>query len=295
MAAAHVTYRLNGGELLLNILVALNANYLFPLKVMLKSLFDNNQEAHFTVYMMYSEMTEDDLSGLESFLSTEGHRFVPLYIEPDVFSRATVLKHFTSEMYYRLIAWRYLPAHVDRILYLDPDIIVLNPIADFYHKPFRDAWFIASEHEFSAKIALPFNRLRLKTPKAKGYYNTGVLLMNMRKLREEQSIENILAFISENRHKLLLPDQDVFNALYWDKIIPVSFCYYNYDARYYELAKRTVKNQAGDLDWIRKNTVFIHYCGKQKPWQKNYKGDLGVFFRQYAERLPYIQSEKSMP
>ena len=34
------------------------------------------------------------------------------------------------------------------------------------------------------------------------------------------------------------------------------------------------------LDWVRRNTVVVHYLGKPKPWQKNYIGPLGVFYRE---------------
>ncbi|RYM06930.1 glycosyltransferase family 8 protein [Sporolactobacillus sp. THM7-7] len=270
----------------MNILVALNANYLYPLKVMLKSLFENNPSDRFSIYMMHSGVTEVDLMDLDSFISDHGHSFVPLFVEPSIFKKAAVIKHFTSEMYYRLIAYRYLPGHVDRILYLDPDIIVLNSIGALYRKSFHSAYFIASEHEFPVKMARPFNRIRLKTPKAKGYFNTGVLLMNVSSLKKEDSVRRIFDFIEEHSQKLLLPDQDVFNALYWDKIIPVSGAYYNYDARYFGLQKFSLTNsRLGDIEWIKENTVFIHYCGKQKPWKGTYKGALGAFFRQYARAL----------
>ncbi|RYL93786.1 glycosyltransferase family 8 protein [Sporolactobacillus sp. THM7-4] len=277
----------------MNILVALNANYVYPLKVMLESLFENNSGESFSIYMMYSKMPAEDLADLDSFILNKGHKFVPLYVEPSIFKEATVVKHFTAEMYYRLIAYHYLPDDLDRILYLDPDIIVLNPVSGFYHKSFNGAWFMASEHQFTTKIVSPFNKMRLKTPKAKGYFNTGVLLMNVRALRKDDSIRKIFAFIKEHRHQLLLPDQDVFNALYWDKIIPVSGAFYNYDARFYGLQKLSLtSSKLGDMDWIKKHTVFVHYCGKQKPWQEAYKGDLGIFFRQYAEHVPLSEKKR---
>lgn len=281
--------------MIMNILVALNANYLYPLKVMLKSLFVNNPKEHFSIYMMHSEMTRESLTGLNAFITAEGHEFISLYVDPALFEKATVIRHFSAEMYYRLIAYLYLPDSVERVLYLDSDIIVLNPISRFYRKPFDEAFFIASEHEYSTKMAGPFNKMRLKTPKAKGYFNTGVLLMNVRELKKSNSAAEVFAYIDQHKHQLLLPDQDVFNAVYWDKIIPASGAYYNYDARSYDIKKLfMISSDLTDLKWIREHTVFVHYCGKQKPWQKTYKGDLGLLFHQYAEMLPPIGIEDGM-
>jgi lipopolysaccharide biosynthesis glycosyltransferase len=251
---------------------------------MLNSLFINNHKEKFTIYLLYSNISQEEIADLNDFILKRGHSFHPIYIDPQMFSDAPVFRHYTTEMYYRLAAHQYLPNHLDRILYLDPDIIVLNPIAEFYHMEFDDCLFIAAEHEHTTKMARPFNKLRLGTPNAKGYFNTGVLLMNLPAIRKEVRLEDIYAFIEENKLKLLLPDQDVLNALYWDKIKPVNSFLYNYDARYYELTK-FIPNYKNDLNWIKKNTVFIHFCGKDKPWHKNYKGDLAKLYQEYAINL----------
>ena len=59
------------------------------------------------------------------------------------------------------------------------------------------------------------------------------------------------------------------------------------DAMVYNLSDRTLslhnadpKNEPVDLDWVRKNTVVIHYFGKNKPWKPHYRGVLDVFYRE---------------
>lgn len=145
---------------------------------------------------------------------------------------------------------------------------------------FEGHFFIACEHEHSAKKARLINKMRLRTPNAKGYFNTGVLLMNLELIRQHVKVEEIFQFIEENKLKLLLPDQDVFNALFWNKIKPAESYRYNYDARFFERAA-LIKKQ--DLESIKKHTVFIHYCGKDKPWHPNYKYALGTFYQKYCE------------
>lgn len=267
----------------MNILVTLNKNYLFPLKVMLKSLFINNPGEAFTIYLMQSDLTDEDLMNLDTYIKDCGHEFVPISIAPDMFEGAPVFRHYSIEMYYRLAAHKFLPETLDRILYLDPDIIVLNPISDFYHQDFKDCMFVAAEHEHSTKVVSSFNKFRLKTPLAKGYFNTGVLLMNLNLIRKNVHLPAIYSFIEENKYRLFLPDQDILNALYWDKILPADGFRYNYDARYYELSK-LLPTKKNSIEWIEKNTVFLHFCGKDKPWHEDYKGDLRMFYKKY-ERL----------
>ena len=38
------------------------------------------------------------------------------------------------------------------------------------------------------------------------------------------------------------------------------------------------------IDWVRQNTVVVHYLGKPKPWQKGYVGPLGVFYKEELAR-----------
>jgi lipopolysaccharide biosynthesis glycosyltransferase len=266
-----------------HVLVTLDANYLPPLKVLMNSLFRNNNRP-FTFYLLYSRIPEIEIELLKQFVERQGHQLVPIYVDPELFADAPVFRHYTAEMYYRLAAHQFLPPQLDRVLYLDPDIVAINPIDELYDMDFEGNIFIAAEHTHSTKVANLFNKLRLKTPNAKGYFNTGVMMMNLELMRKEVRLEDIYQFIRDNRFKLVLPDQDVLNGLYWDKIKPVDGYRYNYDARYYDMIQ-LLPNPKHDLQWIQENTVFIHYCGKDKPWKENYKGELGLFYKRYSDVL----------
>ena len=269
---------------MINILVTLNSNYIPPLKVLLKSLFFHNKDEQFTIYLIHSELTKQELDLLRFYIEEHGQHFYPIFVKKELFNDAPVFRHYSVEMYYRLVAHLFLPDNVDRILYLDPDIVAINPITDFYYTEFDDCLFVAAEHEHIARFVKGINNLRLNTPFAKGYFNTGVLLMNVTLMRKLVSLKEIYQFIKKNKYKLILPDQDVLNGLYWDKIKPVDSYRYNYDARFFEFGKISRKI-AGDLSWIKKNTIFIHYCGKDKPWRVDYKGGLGIFYQRYAEMI----------
>lgn len=265
-----------------HLLVTLNENYLYPLKVMLRSFCDNNPGEAFTLHLIHSGLREQDLLLLEALLAAEQNRLDVISVPADFFANAPVVKHYTHEMYYRLLAYRLLPDTLDRVLYLDPDIVVLNSVKSLYETPLDGCFFAAAEH--TAPALREVNRLRLKNPDAKGYFNTGVLLMNLALLRKEADTQKIAAYIRENRDRLLLPDQDVLNALFGQQVLKLDTFVYNYDARKY-IAYRLRYDAGLTVDWIEANTVFLHYCGKQKPWHESSAGDLDFFFDLYARRL----------
>ena len=67
--------------------------------------------------------------------------------------------------------------------------------------------------------------------------------------------------------RLFLPDQDVLNALYGNKVIVIDNLKYNLSDRAikrYNLTKREKINR----HWVDENAYIIHYYGKNKPWKR---------------------------
>lgn len=264
----------------MNILVTLNSNYIKPLKVMLKSLFINNPKDTFTVYLMHSRLSDEQVTGIREFVEEGGSTLKNIYIEDDVFADAPVLLHYTKEMYFRLLAYKVLPENIDRILYLDPDILVINPIRELYETDMGDNLYAAAYHD---KISIKeINKMRLYPYEIEAYYNSGVLLMNLELLRLQADEKEIYNFIEENRMKLVMPDQDVLNAVYAKRIKCLDEKLYNYDARYYSYYI-LISNGEFNMDKIINDTVILHFCGKKKPWQDKYTGKFHSLYKHYEK------------
>ena len=264
----------------MNILVTVDSNYIKPLKVMLKSLFLNNQEESFVIYLMHSSLNADELDDLRRYIENQGNLLKVIYIDDNYFKDAPTLLHYTKEMYYRLLAFKFLPQELDRILYLDPDIVVINSIGELYDTDIEGYLYAASYHD---KIALKeVNKVRLNVYDIDAYYNSGVLLMNLTLQRQFIDEKIIYEYVEKNRTKLLMPDQDIMNALYSKQIKSLDEKLYNYDVRYYNYYK--IKNGGVcDMDYIFRNTVILHFCGKKKPWNKQYSGKFHSLYKQYEK------------
>lgn len=264
----------------MNILVALDANYIKPLKVALKSLFLNNQGEVFTIYLMHSSLEQAELDDLSAYIAAHGSELEPIFVTDDYFTDAPAQSYYTKEMYYRLLAFKFLPESIDRILYLDPDILVINPVKELYQTDLADNLFAAAYHD---KLSInEVNKIRLTPYNIDAYYNSGVLLMNLVKQREQIDEREIYAFVEKNRARLIMPDQDVLNALYSKKIKSLDETLYNYDTRFYT-HYRNKTNGVCDMDYIIHNTVILHFCGKKKPWQKRYSGRFHALYKHYEK------------
>ncbi|HHV64197.1 MAG TPA: glycosyltransferase family 8 protein [Peptococcaceae bacterium] len=265
----------------MNILVTLNSNYIKPLKVMLKSLFFNNPEEKFSIYLLHSSLKEEELADLEQYIFRQGQELKIVTINDTYFQDAPVLLHYSKEMYYRLLAFKFLPSELDRILYLDPDILVINPIRELYYQDLDGYLYAAAYHDLLTIKEI--NKLRLKPYEIEAYYNSGVLLMNLDLQRQVISEQAIFDFVKQNKKvKLLLPDQDIINALYAKQIKALDEKLYNYDARHYSYYK-LISNGECDMDYVIYNTVILHFCGKKKPWLKGYSGKFHSLYKHYEK------------
>lgn len=267
----------------MNLLVTLNANYIKPLKVMLASLFYNNAHRTFAIYLMHSSLTEEEIAGLTEWVEERGHRLIEVKVDPGCFKDAPILFHYTVEMYYRLLAWKFLPDDLDRILYLDPDILVLNPVDPLDDLDMDGYLFAAAYHDIISITEI--NRIRLTPYKIDAYYNSGVLLMNLERQRERIREEDIFAFVDtmkKQRIKLIMPDQDIMNMMFNPEIKNLDERIYNYDARYYQYYKLMSGGEC-DMDYVIRNTIFLHFCGKKKPWKENYSGKFHALYKHYEK------------
>jgi len=264
----------------MNLLVTLDSKYIRPLKVMLTSLFMNNKDENFNIYLMHSSITDDEIADIERFVEKHGQKLIPIKIDNSYFHDAPLILHYTKEMYYRLLAYKFLPQELDRILYLDPDILVINPVRELYNTDLDGYLYAAAYHD---KLAVKeINRIRLYPYKIEAYFNSGVLLMNLDLQRKLVNEEDIFGFVEKNRTKLIMPDQDVINALYSKQIKCLDEKLYNYDTRFYRYYK-AITNNLCDMDYIINNTVFLHFCGKRKPWHKDYSGMFHSLYKQYEK------------
>lgn len=266
----------------MNILVTVDKNYLPQLCVMLYSLLKSDPQTSLDVYVMNRALTEADFETLGSTLKNPRVGFHDIKTDDSLLSDAPVTDRYPLEMYYRIFAARYLPESVDRVLYLDPDLVVLRSLCALYAMDFGESYYAAASH-----VGKPLNRineLRLKMPEGP-YINSGVMLMNIAALRKEQDIGEVYRYIDENRSLLMLPDQDVISGLYAEKIIPLDPYIYNMTERL--LVFPHPANRQTGIGWVCENSAIIHYCGRNKPWKEGYIGKLDVFYHEFATMLKH--------
>ena len=268
-----------------HILVTLDRNCLKVLSVMLYSLSQSDPEGVYTVYVVNNTLTEEDFASLSALLPRT--ELVNVQVPEDLLQNAPVSDRYPTEMYYRLFAARYLPQQLERILYLDPDLVVLHSLRSLYQIDFDGKLFAAASH-IESRTFRELNRRRLHLSEHAKYLNSGVMMMNLALLRKE-SPQTIIDYIQSHKATLLLPDQDVLNALYADRTVPLDPLVYNLGEKYLRLKNLHLPPaEKLTLDWVRSNTAIVHYYGRNKPWKEHYRGSLGIFYHEWEQQLQQL-------
>ena len=265
----------------MQLLFTADENYAVRIKTVLYSVkaADSKQTCH--IHLISDSFHGDTLSNLKDCCERLEYGFSYYRISEDMFSNAPITKHYSKAMYYRLLTSEILPKTINRVLYLDLDILVINPLVALWKIDLGNHIFAAASHSESESPIHNMNNIRLNT--TTHYFNTGVLLMDLMKCRSMINRDEIFRYIEENQHILVLPDQDVFNALYGAFTLEIPDEIWNYDARKYS---QYLMKSGGimTLDEVLKRTSILHFCGKNKPWSKNCHTRFTILYK-YFENL----------
>lgn len=260
-----------------NILTSINKNFIKYFLATIRSLADSNPNCEFTVYILQSAIPQED----KQFITDKfPPKFTPVFLDVDesYFKGMPCSKRWPHETFYRLMVTKLLPENVDKVLYLDGDIIVHGNIDELYDTDFKGNLFVGCMQV--NKLLNFFNCLRLNAFPNYKFVNAGVLLINVAQLKKELDLDKIAKFIRRNKMRLAMLDQDVLFKFFGNKMLVVDRYKYNLADRHITAYNKRHKNKI-DLNWIEKNNVIIHYLGRNKPWKDNYKGILKDYYLKY--------------
>lgn len=238
----------------------------------ISSILRFDSDVHF--FILHQDLSKEDMDELQSSFDC---LFTFIYVDESRFAKFPTSSRYPLEIYYRLFASSLLPSDLDRILYLDVDIVVIRSLKSLYTMDFEDHAYIACTHVEETMTKINAKRLNMET--VVPYVNTGVLLMNLDMLRDLHSEEKVLEFVNKNKNRMMLFDQDILTGLYGHITKIVDYRLYNLSDRM--LAVYNLRHRDNiDLNWVSEHSVIIHYCGRNKPWKSGYKGVLGKFYEE---------------
>jgi len=240
----------------INIAVSIDRNYVQPLGVMLNSLLVNTRrDVH--IYLLHSDLAEEHVAMFDTLISQHDHAAIDYHqIKSKEIDGFSGHGHITNVTYYRFLLPQIMPTSEDKVIYLDPDLVVLSDIEMLWDVELGDA-FLAAVPVLTA----PREKILAK---GDAYFNAGVMLINLSQWREHdvmgRSLETAVSLVDY----IELADQDILNVIArhrWDKL---PLCW-NKRPDFY-LNKGSSIYSRDEIETARKDIGIIHFTGPIKPW-----------------------------
>ena len=253
-------------------------------KTMLRSLAENNKDVTdgITVYFLNSDLNQKEVNNFESWCDSIGLDLKYIIIDSDILPKdIDFSKSFIHSIaaYYRLLLPYLVPDNVERILYLDGDMIINGSISDLYEIDFDNNLIAAAPDVFCFMGYEKVNG-RIGLPREHIYFNAGMLLLNTIEFKNEYSIKDVFECAKRIQNSMLMGDQDIFNVLCHQRVKYVPMLKYNLQVLW------QTKNV--DNSFISEHdTRIVHYLYKRKPNDYLYANKLKKLFWKYARMNGY--------
>ncbi|WHX98441.1 glycosyltransferase family 8 protein [Neobacillus sp. DY30] len=222
--------------------------------VMLTSLLENKKSTNPISIIIIGTISEKNKMKIVEALERYETAIKFFKVDPKIFHNLKLTRHFKYENYYRLLIADLLNPAIKKAIYLDSDMIIRDDITQLWDINIDD-YFLAA----SRKSYLKRKQKELSIPNEFGYFNSGVMVINLRKWRENNVYQLVIDYLINNESKIDYVDQDGLNGVLYDK-------YLNFDKRW--------NLTTGDLKRLKNKNInpsIIHFSGKDKPWKKGHK------------------------
>lgn len=198
----------------MNILLVTNVKYMLYTKLLLHSLFSQHMK-EVVVYLFHRDLQEQDCQELQALVSMYPNKELQITrLEAEHTAGLNPTEKLPIETYFRIVAIDLLPEELDRILYLDVDMIIKKPLDDLYRMDFEGKAAVVCQDIYGYIYgASQESERRLGLSHSDRYFNAGVMLLNLLAFREQQLAKKTLDFIYSHESILKWEDQDALNVV----------------------------------------------------------------------------------
>jgi len=233
----------------LNIVFTIDENFIRHFAVALVSVLENNKDLDLRIFVIHDLENSEKLDKVLSFFESRyGISVEQRSLSSSALENYKVSHHLSKAVYFRLFLTDILPPEIDKILFLDSDLVVTSSLSFFADFEFQQQALLAQD---DIELELNIQRLRDMGFPLKRYFNAGVLLINLKLWRERNMAAKFMEIANAYMDKLAWWDQDILNICFYDQ-------WEYFDKTYNSLHLRHK---------LKKRPVIIHYAGPSKPWQ----------------------------
>lgn len=270
---------------MIHIACNIDSNYVKYCAVTLVSIFENNRQQKVSVHIIANDLSETDCKTLTDIVLNYGNSV--FFYKPDMnLLKGFTIKRFSNRIslatYYRCLLSDMLPTDIDKVLYLDCDIVVLGDITPFWETPL-DNLGVAAVEDIGCNEATRYDIL--KYPQKYSYFNAGVLLINLKYWRDHNMAQTCVDYYNQYPERLQFNDQCLLNSILHKNKVLVDLKWNVQDA-FYRTPKTMDKAWHDKFANTLKHPIILHYTNR-KPWSYDSQHPLRCEYFKYLALTPW--------
>lgn len=239
------------------IFFASDKNYVPYLTVAIKSIAKFASKAYcYKIYILSNDLSAKDISEINAI---QTNNFIVSIVDVNkkiesIKNKVALRDYYSISIYFRLFIPTLFPEY-EKAVYLDSDIVLNNDVAKLYNVDIKNnlVGAVLDETVFTNKSFCYYVNEALDVTE-KQYFNSGVLVMNLKKFRELNIEDDFYNWVNKYCLKFgsVAPDQDYLNCVCKNKVKYLSL---GWD-----------KMPLGEK-WKDEDVNLIHYNMFMKPWK----------------------------
>jgi len=239
-------------------------NYAQHCCAMLCSLFENNKGYEFHIHILTHSLSKNNTDVLNNICLRYNSKLTISDVDESKLEGVQFRKSrpLTKAAYYRILLPEILPDNIERVLYLDCDMIVVGDLKELFDLEL-EGYALAATLD-----CMPWNsihRKQLQFEADERSFCSGIMVINLKYWREHDAVNRLLEYSKREKCPVYLHDQDSLN--------------YVFKKQWYLLPPKWNKPALSFLPDVKNQLYFdtyeyvyepkvIHYSSSMKPWFK---------------------------
>jgi len=254
--------------------------------VMLRSLLSENPGERFVVHFLHDgSLSSADRDALDEIVRSFEAQWSPLLVSSELAAGFPVLERYGGvTAWFRLLLPRLLDG-VERVLYLDADLLIVAPIAELWRTDLAGNCLAAATNPVLGEDRRRVVR-DLGLPSPERYFNSGVMVMDLDRLRSTGLMLEAERIARERIVPTPWADQEPLNAALWAHRLDLH-PRWNMMNPCFDLSPRQLPWPPAEVAEARRSPAIIHFIGPYKPWHYRLRHRYSARYFEHLEQTPW--------
>jgi lipopolysaccharide biosynthesis glycosyltransferase len=264
--------------------------YAMPLAVVIRSALENlSSNRHCTFFIIDGGISKKNKNRILKL--TDSKECLINWLQPPdaMLNNVSLSGHITVAGYYKILIPLILPDSYSKAIYLDSDLIVKGDLAKLWDINIENNHLLAVPD-----IGIPYvssfyglkNYKELGIPSHQKYFNAGVFVLNLEKMRTENISMEVIQYLQDNKEHIRWHDQDGLNAVLAGKWAELELRWNQLPSIYNSSWEDSPFSQQ---EWTNalKDPYIIHFASSNKPWNSTVYHPANDLFFHYVDKTSW--------